>query len=122
MPKRHNILLQDLNPKRLDRSLLKAYEAQSDNFEELLGTRGVGPKTIRALSLTAELVYGEKACFKDPARFSFAHGGKDGIPYPVDRDLFDQTIRIFEKAIKKSELDGKEKGQALNTLKVFSNT
>lgn len=88
----------------------------------MLGTRGVGPKTIRALSLTAELVYGEKACFKDPARFSFAPGGKDGIPYPVDRDLFDQTIRIFERAIKKSELDGKEKDQALNTLENVSET
>ena len=122
MPKRHNILLEDLNPKRLDRSLLKAYEGQPENFEDLLGTRGVGPKTIRALSLTAELVYGEKACFKDPARFSFAHGGKDGIPYPVDRELFDQTIRIFEKAIKRSELDGKEKNQALNTLENVSET
>ena len=116
MPTRHNILLSDINPKRLDRSLLKAYEEHPSGFEELLGIRGVGPKTIRALSLTAELVYGKKACFRDPARFSFAHGGKDGIPYPVDRELFDQTIRIFEKAIKRSSLDSKDKQKALKTL------
>ena len=86
--------------------------AQNDyqSYLDLLLTEGVGPKTIRALSLASEIIYGKKPSFEDPARYSFAHGGKDGTPYPVDRSTYDKTIEILEKAIKKSNfLSLKEK-------------
>ncbi|HHT9118589.1 MAG TPA: DUF763 domain-containing protein, partial [Candidatus Hypogeohydataceae bacterium YC38] len=78
-----------------------------------------GPKTIRALALVSELVYGARPSFRDPARFSFAHGGKDGYPYPVDRAVYDQTINILEKGIKKSQLSGSERLAALRRLQTF---
>ncbi|OGP56122.1 MAG: hypothetical protein A2Y65_00540, partial [Deltaproteobacteria bacterium RBG_13_52_11] len=86
LPQRHHITAADLNTQRLHKVLLRTYEQGPQTFEGVLGTPGVGPKTIRALSLMAELIYGEQPSFQDPARFSFAHGGKDGHPYPVDRE------------------------------------
>ena len=72
-----------------------------DNYENLLATHGVGPKTIRALALVAEIIYGAKPSYEDPARYSFAHGGKDATPYPVDRETYDQTIAKLRGFIKK---------------------
>jgi len=86
--------------------------AQNDyqNYLELLLTEGVGPKTIRALSLASEIIYGKKPSFEDPARYSFAHGGKDGTPYPVDQITYQKTIQILEKALNASKfLSLKEK-------------
>ena len=80
LPARHQIVTADLHPDSLSKILINAYECQPQGFEELLGLRGVGPKTIRALSLISELVYGIVPSYRDPARYSFAHGGKDGIP------------------------------------------
>jgi hypothetical protein len=80
---------------------------------------GVGAKTLRALSLVAELVYGAAPSFDDPARFAFAHGGKDGIPYPVDRPLYDQTIELMQRAVRRAKLDPKEEQQALRRLDRF---
>jgi len=78
----------------------------------------VGPKTLRALSLISELIYGAKPSFKDPARFSFAHGGKDGHPYPVDRRVYDQTIAVLRKPLKgpnrgSGQDGGRPKAQAI---------
>ena len=87
LPAHHQVLIQDVHPDRLARIFLKTYERQPEDFEQLLGMIGVGPKTIRALSLIAELVYGAEVSFRDPVRYSFAHGGKDGHPYPVDGGL-----------------------------------
>ena len=81
-----------------------------------MGLRGVGPKTIRALSLISELVHGVAPSYRDPARYSFAHGGKDGIPYPVDRKTYDQSIELLRKAINKTKLGIREKSDALNRL------
>ena len=78
--------------------------------------KGVGPKTIRALSLIAELLYEAPASTRDPARFSFAHGGKDGIPYPVDRKTYDQSIEFLKKAVNKAKLGHYEKLHALKRL------
>ncbi len=89
---------------------------QSQDFEELLGLKGVGPKTIRALSLISELVYGVAPSYRDPARYSFAHGGKDGIPYPVDRKTYDQSIELLAKAINKTKLGIREKNEAMRRL------
>jgi hypothetical protein len=85
-------------------------------FAELLSQKGVGPKTVRSLSLVAELIYGAKPSYEDPARYSFAHGGKDGIPFPVDRETYDKTIDIIEKGIKKSQISLSEKEKALRRL------
>ncbi len=87
-----------------------------ENFEKLLGMTGVGPKTIRALSLISELVYGSKPSFSDPAKFSFAHGGKDGYPYPVDRKNYDRSIEVLEKAIRKAKIGQRDKLEALRRL------
>jgi hypothetical protein len=78
---RHNMTSSDINPQRLHMILTKTYESHPDDFERLLGMKGVGPKTIRALSLVSELIYGKSPSYRDPARFSFAHGGKDGTPF-----------------------------------------
>jgi len=76
-------------------------------------TKGVGAKTIRAISLVAEVIYGAKPSYEDPARYTFAYGGKDGTPYPVDRKVYDQSLAIIEKAIRQAKgLTLKEKSQA----------
>ena len=112
----HPIGVSDLHPDCLSKILLSTYERQPHDFEQLLGLRGVGPKTIRALSLISELVYGVAPSYRDPARYSFAHGGKDGIPYPVDRKTYDQSIELLRKAIHKTKLSIREKNEAENRL------
>ncbi len=116
LPRRHEILLSDVSPDRLERIFVKTYEAQPVGFKDLLCLPGVGGKTIRALSLIAELAYGEAPSYEDPARFGFAHGGKDGIPYPVDRPLYDQTIDLLGRAIRKAKLGQSEELHALRRL------
>ena len=120
LPRRHALLLEDIHPDRLRGIFLKTYERQPEDFERLLGMQGVGPKTIRALSLIAELVYGAKASFRDPVRYSFAHGGKDGHPYPVDRATYDRSIQILEKAIRQAKLGNREKLEAFGRLARWS--
>ncbi|HXY74807.1 MAG TPA: DUF763 domain-containing protein, partial [Dehalococcoidales bacterium] len=86
---------------------------------QLLGMPGVGAKTLRALSLISELVYGVKPSYEDPARYSFAHGGKDGFPYPVDRETYDKSIEFLSKVVNESRLGSTEKNDALQRLRVF---
>lgn len=119
LPRRHEILFQDINPDRLYRILVKTYERQPENFETLLGLQGVGPKTIRALSLVGEIIYGKPPSFTDPARFSYAHGGKDGHPYPVDRENYESTIVVLEQAISRAKLGQRERLKALKRLKAI---
>jgi uncharacterized protein len=109
LPSRHQIEINDLHPDSIAKILLSTYERQPANFEQLLGLQGVGPKTIRALSLISEIVYGVAPSYRDPARYTFAHGGKDGIPYPVDRPTYDQSIEILSRAINKAQLTASEK-------------
>ena len=116
LPAHHYLSTRDLHPDSLSRIILSAYDRQPQGFEQLLGLKGVGPKTIRALSLISELVYGVAPSYRDPARYSFAHGGKDGIPYPVDRKTYDQSIELLAKAISKTKLGIREKNEALNRL------
>lgn len=97
----------------LEKILYQAHEQAPGNFEQLLMTKGVGPMTVRALSLVSELIYGAKPSYQDPARYSFAFGGKDGVPHPVNRGVYDKTLDIIEKGIKKSQLDNREKRSAL---------
>jgi len=116
LPSRHYLSTQDLHPDSLSRILVSTYERQPNDFEQLLGLRGVGPKTIRALSLISELVYGVAPSYRDPARYSFAHGGKDGIPYPVDRKTYDQSIELLRRAINKTKLGIRDKKEAMGRL------
>ncbi len=119
LARRHNIMSTDINPKRIQATLLKTYELQPENFESLLGIQGVGPKTIRALSLVSELIYGTPPSYSDPARFSFAHGGKDGTPFPVDRKTYDKTIDIIKKAIQSAKLGNQDKIRAVRRLAAY---
>ena len=116
LPARHEIVARDLHPDSISKILLSAYERQPQDFEQLLGLSGVGAKTIRALSLISELVYGIAPSYRDPARYSFAHGGKDGIPYPVDRKTYDQSIELLSRAVRKTKLGLKDQNDALNRL------
>lgn len=100
-------------------ALEKAYVRQPKDFEELLGIRGVGPKTVRALSLLGELLHGAAPSRRDPARYSFAHGGKDGHPYPVDRELYDRSISVLKDAIDHARMGRREKVEAIGRLSRF---
>lgn len=103
----------------LSRILLKTYERHPQDFEQLLGIYGVGPKTIRALALISELIYGQKPSWQDPAKFSFAHGGKDSHPYPVNRAEYDRSISILKEALTKAKLGHSDRLAALNRLSRF---
>jgi uncharacterized protein len=120
LPERHALFPElDIDTRRLSRILLKTYEQPPPDFEALLGTVGVGPRTLRALALASELIYGTEASTRDPARFAFAHGGKDGIPFPVDRETYDKTIQVLHRAVDRSAIDHSEKRRALRRLALF---
>jgi hypothetical protein len=117
MPVRHTLFPEmDVGSAHLQKILVKTYERAPENFETLLGIEGVGPKTLRALSLASELVHGTPASLRDPARFAFAHGGKDGTPFPVDRATYDRTIEILGLAINRAGVDRTEKVAAFRRL------
>lgn len=116
LPKRHLITLNDINPQNLYKIFLKTYEKQPENFESLLEIKGLGPKALRAIALTSEIIYGTPIVFKDPAKFSFAHGGKDRTPYPVDRRIYDKTIEVMKKAISYAKIGRMEKISALRRI------
>jgi hypothetical protein len=119
LPDRHQVLTADISPKYLHKVMISSYETQPGDFESLLALKGMGPKSIRALSLIAEVLHGEPPSFRDPARFSFAHGGKDGYPYPVDRKTYDQSIQFLHQAVEKSRIGDKEKTGALKRLSKY---
>jgi hypothetical protein len=120
MPRRHELLPEvDVASSYLEKILVKTYERAPADYQTLLGIEGVGPKTLRALSLASELLHGTAATLRDPARFAFAHGGKDGIPFPVDRLTYDKTIEILDKAINRSAIDRSEKVAAFKRLATF---
>jgi uncharacterized protein len=119
MPRRHAVLISDVNPQYLKKILLKTYDRAPENFETLLGMEGVGARTLRALALVSEIIYGTPASTRDPARFSFAHGGKDGFPYPVDRETYDTTVEVLRAAVNRAGIDRSERVQALKRLVRF---
>lgn len=119
MPERHRVREADINPRYLRKIMLKTYEEKPETFEDLLSIRGVGPKTLRALTLVSELIYGTTASVKDPARFSFAHGGKDGTPFPVDRETYEKTISVLHDALRRAKVDRSEKLKAVKRLSSF---
>ncbi len=98
------------------KTMKQVYDFQPNNYEELLGMKGVGPATVRGLALIGELVYGEKPSWKDPVKYSFAYGGKDGVPFPVDRGAMDESIRILRNSVKAARIGDKEKLHSLERL------
>jgi len=119
LPRRPYISLDDIHPERLSKIFLSTYERQPQNFESLLGLQGVGAKTLRALSLISELVYDIPVSLRDPASYSFAHGGKDGHPYPVDRKTYDNSIKFLAQALDKAKIGDREKLAAFRRLKTW---
>jgi hypothetical protein len=116
--KTHPVVLEDFSrSKYLEKISSKLCGLRPENYENLLATEGVGPKTIRALSLVAEVIYGAAASYEDPARYSFAHGGKDGTPYFVDRSAYDRTVKILEEMVSKAKLSSMEKDEAIGRLR-----
>jgi hypothetical protein len=108
-------------PRRLDWDLFRQiYDVQPKNYEELLSMQGVGAATVRALALVSELIYGTPVSWQDPVKYSFAHGGKDGVPHPVARKVYDQSIKYLEGAIDGAELEREERTTALKKLAKFS--
>lgn len=100
----------------LEKILAKLTEEKPKTYEEILATDGVGSKTIRALALVGEVIYGTAPSYKDPARYSFAFGGKDATPYPVDRPTYDEAIRILSRAADKLHTSPEEKRKTLRRI------
>lgn len=120
LPRHHEVKEKDVNLKRLGAALILAHETEVSNMESLLLLEGVGPRTLQSLTLVSEVIHGTPSRFSDPARFSFAHGGKDGHPFPVPTRVYDETIQVFDKAIHQSKLGYNEKSEALKNLSRIS--
>nr|WP_255580910.1 DUF763 domain-containing protein [Ferruginibacter albus] len=116
MPAHHNVQAEDINLKRLGTVLWLAHEQNLTNFEDLLLLQGIGPRTLQSLTLVSEVIHGTPSRFKDPARFSFAHGGKDGHPFPVPTKVYDETIATLQTAVQKAKLGNSEKNDAIKKL------
>ena len=113
----HAVICEDFGKsKYLEKILGRVTDEKPENYEKLLAVRGVGPKTVRALALVAEVIYGARPSYEDPARYSFAHGGKDATPYPVDRAIYDRTIETLARAVGRARMSPPEKDQALRNL------
>ncbi len=115
MPSHHQVLDFDVSQSGW-KTLKMAYEFQPQDFEELISLKGVGPKKIRALALVSDLIYGTEPSWEDPVKYSFAHGGKDGTPFPVDRDVYDSTLKTMDEALNMADIGEKERISALRRL------
>jgi hypothetical protein len=142
-PARHPVLSLDVNEKRLKSILVNTHEQHPQDFETLLGLPGIGPATVRSLSLLAEIIFHAPPSHRDPTRrrspapadgtgpaentapspdprrwadYSHAHGGKDGTPFPVDRETYDRNIAVLTDAVRKARLGENDKLDALRRL------
>ena len=129
-PARHRVIDADINPTRLRKIVIDAHEQHPEDFRTLLGTPGVGPATIRSLALLAEVIYDAPASRRDPASgaapskdeerrwadYSYAHGGKDGTPFPVDCETYDKNIEVLSDAVRRARLGDNDKANALKRL------
>ncbi|HKH62036.1 MAG TPA: DUF763 domain-containing protein [Flavitalea sp.] len=116
MPHHHEVRSENIDLRRLGSILWLAHDTDVKNFEELLMLEGLGPRTLQSLALVSEVVHGTPSRFKDPARFSFAHGGKDGHPFPVPTKVYDETIDTLRTAIDKAKIGSTDKQQAIKAL------
>jgi hypothetical protein len=116
LPSHHDVKAKDVDLKRLGAVLWLAHEKQPSDFEDLLLLQGLGPRTLQSLVLVSEVIHGTPSRFKDPARFSFAHGGKDGHPFPVPTKVYDETIATLQNAVYKAKLGQSETTEAIKRL------
>lgn len=116
MPAHHDVREEDVNLKRLGSVLWLAHEHPVRNFEELILLNGVGPRTLQSLALVSDVIHGTPSRFSDPARYSFAHGGKDGHPFPVPTKVYDEVIDHLHQAIGKAKIGVKDKNDAIRKL------
>jgi hypothetical protein len=115
-PPQHLNLLRSVNWN----TLMRAYQAQPKNYEELLSLKGIGPSTVKALAMISGLIYGKPPSWKDPVKYSFTFGGKDGIPYPVNRKSMDEATNFLRKVVDETKTETKEKTQALQRLQKYN--
>ncbi|SFM94080.1 hypothetical protein SAMN05428949_1399 [Chitinophaga sp. YR627] len=120
MPSHHDVRSKDVDLKRLGSVLAVAHERQLHDFESLLLLEGVGPRTLQSLTLVSEVIHGTPSRFTDPARFSFAHGGKDGHPFPVPVNVYDETISVLKDAVNKAKIGQSDKQDAIRKLSMLS--
>ena len=116
LPDRHDVQKGDINLSRLGSVLNLAYNRDVEKFDDLVMMHGVGPRTQKALAMASEVIHGDATRFEDPARFSFAVGGKDGRPHPIDGESFDETVSMLQDSVDKAKLGDKEKSSALKRL------
>ena len=116
LPAHHEITSSDVIMRRLHGTLAAAAERGPTDFADLLVTPGVGARTVRALASVAEVVHGAPCRFTDPARFAFAHGGKDGQPFPVPLKVYDETIAVMRHAVERAKLGQDDKLSAIRKL------
>ena len=111
------IMPRKINWKTMD----ELYDTRPTNYEHLISLNGVGPSTVRALALISEIIYGNRASWRDPVKYNYAHGGKDGVPYPIARNTYDNSITYLSEAINGAEIDKLEKISSLKRLSIYSN-
>lgn len=116
MPSHHDVRAEDIDLKRLGSILAVAHERELIDMESLLLLEGLGPRTLQSLVLVSEVIHGTPSRFQDPARFSFAHGGKDGHPFPVPTKVYDETIHTLETAIQHAKMGQTERNEAIKNL------
>jgi hypothetical protein len=120
LPSHHDVRTEDVDLRRLGAILWLAHDRQPSDFEELLLLEGVGPRTLQSLALVSEVIHGTPSRFRDPARFAFAHGGKDGHPFPVPVSVYDETIGILQTAVHKAKIGQSDKLEAIRQLSVMA--
>ncbi|HYE55896.1 MAG TPA: DUF763 domain-containing protein [Chitinophagaceae bacterium] len=120
MPSHHNVRSENVDIRRLGSILWLAHDKRPKDFEELLLLEGLGPRTLQSLAMVSEVIHGTPSRFKDPARFSFAHGGKDGHPFPVPTKVYDETIHTLQTAVEKAKLGQSDKQEAIKSLTLLA--
>ena len=120
LPSHHDVRTEDVDLRRLGAILWLAHDRHPGDFEELLLLEGVGPRTLQSLALVSEVIHGTPSRFRDPARFAFAHGGKDGHPFPVPVEVYDETIGILQTAVQKAKIGQQDKLDAIRKLSVLA--
>jgi uncharacterized protein len=119
MPKHHDVRAENVDLKRLGAVLAVAYERDLRDFASLLLLEKLGPRTLQSLALVAEVVHGTPTRFADPARFSFAHGGKDAHPFPVPLKTYDEAIGVLRRSLDTAKLGDAEKVDGFKRLDAF---
>jgi hypothetical protein len=120
MPAHHDVRRADVNEKRLGAVLALAHERDLRDFASFLLLEQLGPRTLQSLALVAEVVHGTPTRFDDPARFAFAHGGKDGHPFPVPLKVYDESISVLRRALDAAKLGHSDKLDGMSRLDMFA--